>query len=397
LKRHDASKANRRKQQQQQQQQQQQHDDGSAHANDKTNAQQNQNVNAMAAHSQQLAQPAPTLANGAAQAAAGVPPPEGDSGSLPLSVGQNVSNEIEQLKRDRFLLLKEVMRLREQNSRMQGELSRLHERVNQNERMQQDVIGMLHQLQISGSPAPDRLTKRGRLLIEGGNNDESSEQQHNQQQQQQQQHPAHRPHDELQYQFPAQQAFSLDWSDTSSAALLPHGQPIHQPDVGDMPPLSLNGANPSAGSAPSLHHALTNTARSPSPPSEQQQQYHQQEPVRQNQQQQHMQSFATPAALAAMTNGQTSSHQQQQEQPQPQVQNASELQSWGFDTGLEGTSNQLMGSMPVQEQQPPGLTEPSELERVPSWGMLDSDLLASLPSPDTSSSQQKQQMTDNSR
>jgi hypothetical protein len=164
-----------------------------------------------------------------------------------------------------------------------------------------------------------------------------------------------------------------------------------------MPPLSLNGANPSAGSAPSLHHALTNTARSPSPPSEQQQQYHQQEPVRQNQQQQHVQSFATPAALAAMTNGQTSSHQQQQEQPQPQVQNASELQSWGFDTGLEGTSNQLMGSMPVQEQQPPGLTEPSELERVPSLGMLDSDLLASLPSPDTSSSQQKQQMTDNSR
>jgi uncharacterized protein YlxW (UPF0749 family) len=65
-----------------------------------------------------------------------------------------VTSEVEQLKRDRLLLLKEVMRLREEQNTTADEVRRLSSRLTSTEQFQTTMMGFVEQVRESGGTAP---------------------------------------------------------------------------------------------------------------------------------------------------------------------------------------------------------------------------------------------------
>ena len=70
--------------------------------------------------------------------------------SLELGAYGGVTNEVEQLKRDRLLLLKEVMRLREQQDSTADEVRRLSSRLQSTEQFQSTMLSFVEQVRDSG-------------------------------------------------------------------------------------------------------------------------------------------------------------------------------------------------------------------------------------------------------
>ena len=76
--------------------------------------------------------------------------PGGGAQSLELGAYGGVTSEIEQLKRDRLLLLKEVMRLREEQSGVADEVRRLSARLQSTEQFQSRMVRFVEQAQAAG-------------------------------------------------------------------------------------------------------------------------------------------------------------------------------------------------------------------------------------------------------
>lgn len=70
--------------------------------------------------------------------------------SLELGAYGGVTSEVEQLKRDRLLLLKEVMRLREEQNTTADEVRRLSSRLTSTEQFQTTMMGFVEQVRESG-------------------------------------------------------------------------------------------------------------------------------------------------------------------------------------------------------------------------------------------------------
>ena len=76
--------------------------------------------------------------------------PGGGAQSLELGAYGGITSEVEQLKRDRLLLLKEVMRLREEQSSTADEVRRLSARLQSTEQFQQQMMSFVQAAQDAG-------------------------------------------------------------------------------------------------------------------------------------------------------------------------------------------------------------------------------------------------------
>ena len=76
--------------------------------------------------------------------------PDHGAQSLELGAYGGVTSEVEQLKRDRLLLLKEVMRLREEQSATADEVRRLGARLQSTEQFQTTMLNFVDQVRESG-------------------------------------------------------------------------------------------------------------------------------------------------------------------------------------------------------------------------------------------------------
>lgn len=93
---------------------------------------------------------APAASRGKGKEGGGKGVPGGGAQSLEIGAYGGITSEVEQLKRDRLLLLKEVMRLREEQSSTADEVRRLSARLQSTEQFQQQMMSFVQAAQDAG-------------------------------------------------------------------------------------------------------------------------------------------------------------------------------------------------------------------------------------------------------
>ena len=94
--------------------------------------------------------------------------PVDGSHSLELGAYGGITSEVEQLKRDRVLLLKEVMRLRELQSTTSDEVRRLSTRLQATEQFQQQMMSFVEAVQQGGLSAAGMGHMAGEVAVRAG-------------------------------------------------------------------------------------------------------------------------------------------------------------------------------------------------------------------------------------